>query len=350
MSDLRRDFVQPLLSVLLGLIAGLLITAFAGENPMHVLSVLVKSAVGSPYDLGMTLFYSTPLIFTGLSVAVAFHSGLFNIGGEGQLAMGALAAAAVGILFPSVPWPLAPILAIIAAFAAGAMWGFIPGWLRAYRGSHEVINTIMLNFIAAGIASYVTLYLLKNPDSQAPETSAIAPVYAIAKLPFSGDAPVNVSLVLALICAAGVSTFLWRTVLGFELRAVGQSEPAARQAGISPARMQVLAMMLAGGLAGLVGVNEVLGAAYRFKIDFSPGYGFLGIAVALLGRNRPSGVIAAALLFGALHKGTADLDIETENVTRDLSLIMQSFIILSVSAEGLWDWIGRSKISAKGSV
>jgi simple sugar transport system permease protein len=206
-----------------------------------------------------------------------------------------------------------------------------------------VINTIMLNFVAAGISIYVTLYLLKNPDSQAPETSAIGTSYMLSRLPGFGDAPVSTALILALICAALVSVFLWRTVWGFELRAVGQSEPAARQAGVVPQRMLVLSMALAGGLAGLVGVNEVLGAAYRFKMEFSPGYGFLGIAVALLGRNRPAGVIAAALLFGALHKGTADLDIETENVTRDLSLILQGFIILSVSAEGLWDWIQRRR-------
>src|SRR5262249_8053510 len=144
--------------VTLGLALGLSVTWFAGENPWHVLRILAHSAFGSSYDLGMTLFYSTPLVFTGLSVAIAFHAGLFNIGAEGQLTLGALAAAACGALWPKLPAPLAPVLAALAALLAGTLWGAIPGWLRARRGSHEVINTIMLNFVAAGLASYVALY------------------------------------------------------------------------------------------------------------------------------------------------------------------------------------------------
>ena len=338
-------FLRPVFAVLFGLALGLLITKLAGESPWHVLKILGRSAFGSRYDLGMTLFYSTPLVFTGLSVAVAFHSGLFNIGGEGQLTLGALAAAAVGAVFPSLRWPLAPIVATFAAFAAGAAWGAIPGWLRARRGSHEVINTIMLNFVAAGFASWVTLYLLKNPDSQNPETQAIGPGYVITHLGFFGDAPVSTASFLALIALAAIGFFLWKTVLGYELRAVGQNENAARSAGIDAGRMRILAMALAGGLAGLVGVGEVLGNSGRFKMGFSPDYGFMGIAVALLGRNRPLGILGAALLFGALHKGSSDLDLETENVTRDLSLILQALIILSVSADGLWDL--RSKACAK---
>src|SRR5439155_8911021 len=153
-----------------GLCLGLAVTWIAGENPCHVFKILCLGAFGSPYDFGMTLFYATPLVFTGLSVAVAFQAGLFNIGAEGQLTLGALAAAAIGALWPRVPSPLAPILAGFAAILCGTVWGGIPGWLRARRGSHEVINTIMLNFIAAGLASYVALYVLKNPESQNPET------------------------------------------------------------------------------------------------------------------------------------------------------------------------------------
>ncbi len=333
-----RSILQPILAVLLGLFLGLLITAIAGESPWHVLQILGKSAFGSRYDFGMTLFYSTPLIFTGLSVAVAFQAGLFNIGAEGQLTLGALAAAAVGIWFPAVPWPLAPVFAGLAAFVAGAAWGAIPGWLRAKRGSHEVINTIMLNFIAAGLSSWVTLYVLRTHDSQNPETAAVGTSYLIHHFEFFGDAPVSTALILALLTAAATHLFLWKSVKGYELRAVGQNPIAARTAGISSTRITILAMALAGGLAGLVGVGEVLGNSSRFKLGFSPEYGFIGIAVALLGRGKPSGVVAGALLFGALHKGTADLDMETENVTRDLSLILQALIILSVSAEALWTW------------
>ena len=165
-----RRALQPVLALALVLILGLAVTSIAGENPWHVLQVLCRGAFGSGYDIGMTLFYSTPLIFTGLSVAVAFQAGLFNIGAEGQLTLGALAAAAAGALWPTCPRIIAPLIAAICALLAGAAWGAIPGWLKARRGSHEVINTIMLNFVAAGLASYVTLYLLKNPESQNPET------------------------------------------------------------------------------------------------------------------------------------------------------------------------------------
>jgi general nucleoside transport system permease protein len=320
---------------------GLGVTWTAGESPWHVLKILGHGAFGSRYDFGMTLFYSTPLIFTGLSVAIAFHAGLFNIGAEGQLTLGALGAAAVGAIWPGLPWPLAPILATLTAILTGTVWGAIPGWLRARRGSHEVINTIMLNFVAAGLASYVALYLLKNPDSQNPETRPVGAGYLIHQFGMFGGAPVSMALPLAILAAVLVWVLLWRTALGFEIHAVGQSESAARAAGIDAGRIRIIAFSVAGGLAGLVGVGEVLGSAGKFRVGFSPDYGFLGIAVALLGRNQPLGIVAAALLFGALHKGAADLEFETEHVTRELSLILQALIILSVSADGLWNWMKK---------
>jgi simple sugar transport system permease protein len=336
-----RRILQPLLAVALGLAVGLGITWIAGENPWNILQILTRSALGSRYDFGMTLFYTTPLVLTGLAVAVPFQAGMFNIGAEGQLTMGALAAAAVGAVWPNVPWPLAPALAGGAAFIGGMCWGAIPGWLRARRGSHEVINTIMLNFIAAGLASYVTLYVLKNPDTQNPETRPIGAGYLIHQFALFGGAPLSTALPMALAVAVLMSILLWRTVLGYDMRAVGQSEPAARAAGIDPGRIRIIAMALAGGLAGLVGVGEVLGNAGRFRLGFSPDFGFIGIAVALLGRNRPLGVVAAALLFGALHKGAGDLDLETDHVTRELSLILQALVILSVCADGLWGWMNK---------
>jgi len=334
-----RKLLQPILAVALGLSVGLGVTWVAGENPWHVFIILGKGAFGSGYDFGMTLFYATPLIFTGLSVAVAFQAGLFNIGAEGQLTLGALAAAAVGAVWPGLWSPLAPVLAGLAAVLAGALWGAIPGWLRARRGSHDVITTIMLNFVAAGLASYVALYVLKNPDSQNPETRPIGAGYLIPKFGIFGGAPVSLALPLAVLAAILVWVLLWRTVLGFEMRAVGQSESAARAAGIDPGRIRITAMCLAGGLAGLVGVGEVLGNAGKFRVGFSPEFGFIGIAVALLGRKHPAGVVAATMLFGALPKGAMALDLETEHVTQELSLVLQALIILSVSAEGLWSRI-----------
>jgi ABC-type uncharacterized transport system, permease component len=330
--------LQPILAVLVGLSLGLAVTWIAGENPWHVFKILCLGAFGSPYDLGMTLFYATPLVLTGLSVAVAFHAGLFNIGAEGQLTLGALAAAALGALWPQCPSIIAPFLAGLAAIVAGTLWGAVPGWLRAHRGSHEVINTIMLNFVAVGLSSYVTLYLLKNPETQNPETRSIGDGYMIHQFAWFGGAPVSLALPLAIVAAGCVWFFLAKTVWGYELRAVGQSQSAARAAGISAGNVRIIALAIAGALAGLVGVAEVLGNAGRFKVGFSPEYGFIGIAVALLGRNHPLGILAAALLFGALHKGATALDLETEHVTRDLSLILQALILLSVCAEGLWSW------------
>lgn len=339
--------LQPVLSVVLGLMLGLMVTMVAGEKPWNVFKILLKGAFGTPYDIGMTLFYSTPLVFTGLSVALGLQAGMFNIGAEGQLTMGAMAAAAVGILFPEVPWPVAPVFAMVAAFLAGALWGAIPGWLRARRGSHEVINTIMLNFVAAGVTSWMTLYWLKSPDSQNPETRAIGANYILGRLSYFGDAPVSSALFLAVVVAVAVWFFMRKTVLGFQLRAVGSNENAARFSGIDPGRVRILAMTLAGGVAGLVAAGEVLGSSYRFKMGFSPDYGFIGIAVALLGRGQPLGILASALLFGALHRGTAALDLETENVSRDLSQILQACIIFAVAADGLWDWLNKQKMNQK---
>ena len=340
-----KSFAQSLLALVAGLALGLAITWIAGENPWHVLKILVHSAFGSRTDLGMTIFYATPLVFTGLSVAVAFQAGLFNIGAEGQLTMGALAGAAIGAMWPSTPPIVAPILAALGTFAAGALWGAIPGWLRAWRGSHEVINTIMLNFIAAALGSYVTLYLLKNPATQNPETRPIGPSYLLAHFPIFGDAPVSLALPLALLAAFGFWVLMTRTRLGFEMRVVGQGEAAARASGINVGRIRILALTLAGGIAGLVGVAEVLGNAGKFRVGFSPEYGFMGIAVALLGRGKPLGILGAAFLFGALHKGTADLDLETDHVTRELSLMLQALIMLSVCADGLWSWFRRPRIA-----
>ncbi len=338
-----RDFFfgifQPVAAVALGVGIALLAVLLIGDSPVLVLKTLVQSAVGTREDLGMTLFYATPLIFTGLSVAIAFQAGLFNIGAEGQLIFGAMAAALCGILLPGLPGWLAVIVASLAAMLAGAAWGFIPGYLRARRGSHEVINTIMMNFIAIGLTSYLTLYHFKTDANQNPETPVIAPQFRFDAWTWFGDTPLNFSFVLALLTALFVWILLWRTTLGYEIRAVGDNEEASRTVGIDSARIRMIAMSLAGAVAGMVGINEVLGSAGKFKLGFSPEYGFIGIAVALLGRNRPLGVVFAALLFGALHKGSAALDLETEKVTRDFSLVLQALIILAVSATGLWEKI-----------
>ncbi|MDG0817093.1 ABC transporter permease [Bdellovibrio svalbardensis] len=336
-----RKSLGRLLGFAAGLTIALLLTFFAGENPLHIFMILVKSAFGSMYDLGLTLSYTTPLIFCGLSVAIGFHAGLFNIGAEGQLTMAAVTAAAVGVLFPQVPFPAAPVLAFCASLLVGGLWGFIPGWLRAYRGSHEVIITIMMNFIAAGLASWFALKVIPNPNSQNPETAMVGGNYLfkdydlIARL--FPDTPANASLGFAIVLAILMWIFLWKTTWGFQLRAVGSNPEAAHRGGISEKKTLMIAMALAGACAGCVALSEVLGSAGQYRVGFSPDYGFIGIAVALLANNNPLGVIAAAFLMGALHKGASDLDLETTTITRDFSRIIQALIILGVAAQAYWE-------------
>jgi ABC-type uncharacterized transport system permease subunit len=342
-SQLLRSFI----GLSAGLALGLLLAYAEGDSPVHVLQVIVKSAFGSSFDFGTTLFYATPLIFTGLSVAVAFHAGLFNIGAEGQLNLAALVTAWAALAVPGLPKPLAPLFALFCGCAAGALWGWIPGWLRTRRGSHEVINTIMLNFVSAALVSWLVTSVLQNPDVQNPETRVVGESYFVRHWdPFArlfGDAPVSCAFPIAVLVAIGVWFFLWRTPWGFELRACGSNEDAADTAGIDVARTRQKAMALAGALAGFVALGEVLGSAGRFRLGFSPDYGFIGIAVALLARNNPIGIIFSALLFGALHKGAADLDIETEHVTRDLSLVIQALVILGVCLAGEWKGKGKRR-------
>ncbi|WP_413583333.1 ABC transporter permease [Bdellovibrio sp. HCB288] len=334
--------MKRILGFLIGLVAALLLTLFAGENPLNISMILLKSAFGSMYDFGMTLSYATPMIFCGLSVAIGFHAGMFNIGAEGQLTMAAVTAAAIGVFFPNVPFPLAPLVAFLGALAVGAFWGWIVGILKALRGSHEVIITIMMNFIAAGLASWFALKVIPNPNSQNPETAMVSANYMfkdydlVARL--FPDTPANASLVVAVILAVLMWIFLWKTTWGFELRAVGSNPEAAQRSGISAKRMQIIAMALAGACAGFVALSEVIGSAGQYRVGFSPDYGFIGIAVALLAANNPIGVIAAGFLMGALHKGASDLDLETSTITRDFSRIIQAFIILGVAASAYWEY------------
>ncbi len=329
------SILKSFFGFVVGLSLALTLTALAGENPLHVLVVLMRSSFGSSYDFGLVLFYTTSLVFTGLAVCLPFQAGLFNIGAEGQLTMGALTMAAVGILWPALAFPWAPLLAVLAGVFVAGLWGFIPGWLRASRGSHEVIVTMMFNFIAAGASSYFIVGALKSTDSQNPETASIGAGYLLKNIdPIHGlspDSPFNSAFLIAILMSFITWLLLNKTVWGYELKAVGLSPEAASTAGINAKKYRILSMILAGGFAGLVGLNEILGSAGKFRLGFSPDYGFMGIAVALLARNNPLGIIFSAFLFGALQKGATDLDLETATITRDFAKILQAIIILSVA-------------------
>lgn len=322
------------LAPLLGLTLALSLSWLAGESPWQVALILGRSAFGSLYDFGLTLFYTTPLIFTGLSVALAFHAGLFNIGAEGQLLMACAAATAVGVLAPTLPPGLAPLLALLAAVVAGGAWGALAGWLRARRGTHEVIVTILLNFVAAGLTSWWVLEVIPNPDSQNPESARVSEAFQFKSWdPFAQwfpDTGLSLALPAALAAAAVLWLILHRTVWGFEVRAMGANAEAAARSGVPVARRRVQVMFASGVLAAGVALAEVLGHSGQFKIGFSPEYGFIGIAVALLAANRPGLIVLAAFLLGALHKGASELDLETETITRDFSKVIQALIIAAV--------------------
>ncbi|CAN5472174.1 ABC transporter permease [soil metagenome] len=339
--NLLRELLFPLIAVVVAfLICGILILLI-GDNPLQAYGLLFGSAFSWPVGVGYTLFYATPLIFTGLAVLVAFRCGLLNIGAEGQLYMAAFATAWVGITFANVSsWLLIP-LCFIAAILGGGFWGAIPGVLKARFGSHEVINTIMLNFIAVALLSYFTQYHYKTPGDPIMQTVPIGEAAHIARLGkfipgLPEFIPLNLAFVLALICCGLVYLFLWRTKWGYELRATGTNPTAAEYGGISVRKQIIVAMTISGALAGMVGVNEVLGYRYRYYDGFSDNYGFTGIAVALLGRNHPVGVIISALLFAILQRGGIPVDAFTEHVTKDIVQVLQGTIILFVAAEAFF--------------
>jgi simple sugar transport system permease protein len=321
------------------LVSGLVVLA-VGENPLRALALLVEGAVGYPEAIGYTLYYATNFVFTGLAVAVAFHAGLFNIGGEGQAYVGGLAAALVCLGLDFLPGPAIVPLAILAAAAGGAAWAGIPGWLQARRGSHVVITTIMFNFIAAAAITWLLVNVLIKPGQQSPETRHFAEqawipsaqaVLGALGVPMPRS-PLNLSFLLAIAAAVAVWAFLWRTRWGYALRATGHSESAALYAGIDTGRVVIVAMLVSGALAGLVAANEVLGVQHRLVLNFVGGAGFVGIAVALMGRNHPVGICLAALLFGALYQGGAELAFEMPDLTRDMVVAIQGLVILFCGA------------------
>ena len=336
-----RELVFPLVAVLAAFAVGGLVVLAVGDNPLSTYTLLIGSALTWPDGIGYTLFYATPLIFTGLAVAVAFRCGLLNIGAEGQLYIAAFATAWVGIVGAALPAVLLVPLCCLTAILTGAFWGAVPGVLKARFGAHEVITTIMMNFIAVALASYFTQYHYKPQGDPLLETVPIGEGGHIARLGrfvpgLPERIPLNVAFLLALLACLAVWLFLWRTRWGYEIRATGASPAAAEYGGIATGKQIVLAMAVSGALAGMVGINEVLGYRYRYYDAFSAGYGFTGIAVALLGRNHPVGVILASLLFGALLRGGLFVDIFTEHVSKDLVLVLQGIIILFVAAEALF--------------
>ncbi|MEA1939388.1 MAG: ABC transporter permease [Candidatus Caldatribacteriota bacterium] len=341
--------ITPLIAVMFALLVGAIVILIIGEDPIFVYKVLFSNALGSKVGWGNVLFRSTPLIFTGLTVAFAFRCGLFNIGGEGQMYIGTFFATWVGFTFTNLPSFLLIPLCIIAAATGGALWAAVPGILKAKSGVHEVIVTIMMNWIAASLTFYLVLQF-KAPPTEAmkaagvkqmiPHTREIAEaarlprIYHLLKsinIDFPSYVQANVSFFIAIAVAMLVYYILWKTNLGYEIRAVGYSPLAAEYGGINVSRNIVLAMVISGALAGLVATNEVMGFKYRWRQELFTGYGFNGIAVALLGKNHPFGVVLAAILFGVLNYGGAIVNIFTGGrIPRELIMVLQAVIVIFV--------------------
>ncbi len=326
----------PFLNILVALFVSGLVVLALGEDPFFALGLLIEGAFGYQEAIGYTFYYATNFIFTGLAVSVAFHAGHFNIGGEGQAMLGGLGLTLAVFWLGDTAPVLSVIVAIFGAALFGAGWAFIPAWLQAYRGSHVVITTIMFNFIASALLAYLLVGPLQRPGGQMPESSDFPEGVGLMQFHELMEAvginfeqsPLNLSFLIALIAAASVWFMLARTRFGYEMRVTGQNSDAARFAGVSVPRVTVIALMMSGALAGMMGLNELLGEQLRLIGNFTLGYGFVGIAVAFMGRNHPLGIVLAAILFGILYQGGAELAFEMPNITRDLIVVIQGLVIL----------------------
>ena len=330
----------PLLNVAAAFfISGLVVLAI-GENPIEAVKVLIAGALGDGEGLGFTFYYATNFIFTGLAVALCFHAGLFNIGVEGQAYVAGLGAALVALYCGFLPGYSLVIVAIVAAAIFGAAFAAIPAYLQAKRDSHIVITTIMFNYIASALMGYLLVKVLKVPGQMNAETrgfplGGIVPQFHAVLKPLGivwPDTPFNLSFLLALICAAAFWVLIWRSRLGYEIRTVGANPTAAVYGGISPARITIITTLLSGALAGGLAVNVILGEEHRLILEFTSGFGFVGIAVALMGRAHPVGIILAAILFGVLYQGGFDLALENPKISRDMIVVIQGFVVLFAGA------------------
>jgi ABC-type uncharacterized transport system permease subunit len=330
-------FVLPLLNLLSALLVAALVIRMLGESPVESLGILINSAVINPEGLAYTLFYASTFIFTGLSVSIAMKAGLFNIGSEGQLYIGGLGlTVAMLTLDASLPaWLLIPA-GMIGAALFGALWAFLPGYLQARRGSHVVVTTIMFNFIAASLMNFIIVKYMIPEGQQNPASRVFSDAAEMPRLnewfPVLGDTPLNVSFLIAIVALVIYGVMVSRSAWGYKLRATGLNQHAAHYAGVSISRMIIVAMLISGALAGLGAVNSIMGSTHYLSLNFPAGAGFVGIAIALMGRQHPVGIFLSAVLFGALIQGGFDLSLEKPNIPQETFIFIQGLIILFCGA------------------
>ncbi len=379
-----QTMLVPLLAVFSGLVLGAILIALTAEpvysswseSPLLALragweeirvayTALFTGSVGDPVKIVEalrsgesmairrafnpileSLVASTPYIFASLAVALGFRTGLFNIGVEGQLFVGAITSVFVGYSITGLPAIIHIPLALLAGALGGAAWGFIPGWLKAKTGGHEVINTIMMNYIAFRLSDWLLNGPMQRPDSFNPVSPTIQDS---AKLPKFFGPPIrfHMGFFIALAVAWLVYWFLFRTKWGFELRTVGANPHAARYAGMTIVGSTVLAMSLSGALAGLAGTNEVLGLNHNLAMAFSSGYGFDAIALALLGKSHPLGCVLASLLFGTLRNGATRMQVAAQ-IPIDIITVLQAFILAFIAAPAIIRTIYRLRLPEEG--
>lgn len=339
--------LAPTLSIFTAMVLGGIIILSVGGNPFLAYYGLIQGSFGSAKALSETAVWATPYIFAGLAVALAFKGGLFNIGAEGQLAVGATTAALFGYALPewlgfSLPAIIHLPIVIIAGAIAGTIWAAIVGYLKAYTGGHEVINTIMMNYIALNTISFLLNGPMKDPSptnviSRTPlvaESARLAPIFSGLR--------VHWGFILALVVAFAVWWLLSKTTLGFEIKTVGLNPDAAKYAGVNVKRIIILTMALSGMLASLAGTVEVTGLNYRHELGFSLGYGFDAIAIALLGKSHPLGVVLASILFAAMRNGATRMQFLTQ-MPVDLISMLQALILLFVAADAIIRYLYRIK-------
>lgn len=330
-------------SVLVALLIGSIVLLASGINPIAAYSALMYGAFGNLRNFFDTLGRATPIIFTGLAIGFAFRGGMFNIGAEGQLAAGALCAAIAGYAL-ELPIIIHLPLSILAGMAGGMAWAAIPAVLRAKKGVHEVISTIMMNYVAVHLGGFMIEKLRVNEMPQTPDVLPTARLLKISELTsFIRNTNLNLGFVIAVICAAVLFIVINKTVFGYELRAMGFSPPAAEDAGISLNKKIIMVMLLSGMFAGLAGTERVLGVHRTYLSGISTNFGFEGIAVALLAKNNPIGIIFSAILFGALSSGGQYMSFET-NASIDIVGIIQGLIILFAAISQAGEFINFKQL------
>ncbi|MFA5513984.1 MAG: ABC transporter permease [Sphaerochaetaceae bacterium] len=321
---------DPIIAIIMALLVGSIIIAITGDDVLLAITSLVLGAFGNMRSLGQSFLAATPILFTGLAFAVAYRSGIFNIGAEGQFLVGAIAGAYVGTLFIGLPSYLYITMVLLAGAIFGALWAFLPAILKIKLGVHEVINVIMLNKIAL----YFTNWLVSSSGpfrmgSTLPATPFVCP--SVRFQPIFPNSPMNVGYFIGMVIAYVIYLIMWKTKGGFQMRAVGHNLYAAKFSGIYAERSMVKAFMLSGALAGIGGAMEICSVFGRFYAGFSPGYGFEGIAVSLLGNNHPAGIIISSILFGALKTGAMRMQI-LAGTNVNLVKVLQALIIFFVAS------------------